>query len=529
MKDKQLDDLIRKNLEEIQPEYNAGTWAELSEKMDQRDMADVELDSHVKNEMEDMNVPYSDSNWLRLQNWLDFRWMALSKLYVSKFSELALMVLAVFTLFNYQSKHSQEEKPYALQLMDDSGEAQAISKDVIASLEMGHNIQTVEDKEPKVASHKEMNLREAILAGSQDEKTTKPSSNLIASAAVVSTDRSTENVFLNPAMDGNQSAITTAQRGYEQNESNGIRQANTASGSQAEVDVSEYKEIEPLDQRALSVFNATLDAVDLLAALTPSILDQFSDDYKTGLVNIYEQASKIKLKKIVDKAFYIRPTMALDFNQITTPYDELFDNSGYAQQKVGIGGGLMLGKKVGDISMETGFIYSSKKYSPKEFIEIFIPENSEENKYYSFDKIHLNTLTIPLQLNYEFDRDGRWTSFVSTGAAMHLALQANYETRELPYPRFAPVPDNANVTRGQSPRFDEKKFADGLFEGGNFKENHYFTLNLGAGIEYALSKNLSVYAQPTFYYNIFNNGLGPNNDKIHTLSLNMGSKIKFGR
>ena len=84
---------------------------------------------------------------------------------------------------------------------------------------------------------------------------------------------------------------------------------------------------------------------------------------------------------MVKKAFYVRPALTLDFNQITTPYDAVYNNNGYAQQKVGIGGGMFFGKKVGDISVETGFIYSSKKYSPKEFIEIFIPDNSDENKY----------------------------------------------------------------------------------------------------------------------------------------------------
>ena len=289
------------------------------------------------------------------------------------------------------------------------------------------------------------------------------------------------------------------------------------------------RKVEFLESKSFGVSHVIEDVFEKLAPLSPSFLDQFSELYRNGLTEISEQANRVLIKPVVKKAFYIKPALTLDFNQIATPYDEVYGNSGYAQQKVGIGGGMLFGKKVGDISVETGFIYSSKKYSPKEFIEIFIPDNADENTFYSFEKIHLNTLSIPLQLSYEFDKNGRWNSYVSTGAAMHMALQANYETKKLPFPRFAPYPDNANITRGETPKFDEKAFEDGIIEGGSFRENHYFTLNLGAGLEYKLSGNVSLYAQPTFYYNVFNKGLGPNNDKIHTLSLNVGSKITIGK
>ena len=224
----------------------------------------------------------------------------------------------------------------------------------------------------------------------------------------------------------------------------------------------------------------------------------------------------------------------LNFNHITTPYDGLYEKSGYNQNRVGTGGGLMVHKHVGPVELSTGLGYSSKQYDPQAFVELFTKSNTTDGTQFTFNGINLNVVSIPVHATYFINKKGKWRTYASIGGAMHLALQAQYErdVEVVPQRDVMRLAERVSrqggtVTAGTRPKFEEKKFPDGILGDGSFKDNHYFTLDLAFGVERKLSPKTSLFAQPTVYYNLFNKGLSANNDIINTFAFQLGVKTRI--
>ncbi|HRG42491.1 MAG TPA: hypothetical protein PLC27_13880, partial [Saprospiraceae bacterium] len=56
--------------------------------------------------------------------------------------------------------------------------------------------------------------------------------------------------------------------------------------------------------------------------------------------------------------------------------------------------------------------------------------------------------------------------------------------------------------------------------------NYFASVGFGFGIEKNISKNVSLYVQPSYQRHILSSdlGIGPNKDRIHTSSLQFGVK-----
>ncbi len=67
----------------------------------------------------------------------------------------------------------------------------------------------------------------------------------------------------------------------------------------------------------------------------------------------------------------------------------------------------------------------------------------------------------------------------------------------------------------------------GIFEGGNFRENSYLSANLGFGLERKFTYRWSLFVQPIYKHYILFEGIGPNQDRIHSGSIRFGAKVKI--
>jgi hypothetical protein len=210
-----------------------------------------------------------------------------------------------------------------------------------------------------------------------------------------------------------------------------------------------------------------------------------------------------------------------DINTIHTPYDEIYQKSGYEQTKLGMGAGITYGATRNGWTLETGFIFSMKQYNPREVLEIFRFGN-ETAKAVSLKSIELNTLSIPLNLRYDLVSQGRWIPFMKLGIGLNLATHANYQREEYIVALSSRIPDNANVNFSDNAKLDEKRFTDGLLQGGNFDENSYLSANGGLGVDFLVTTEWRLFAQGSYHYNFLETKLGPNNDHINTISLQMG-------
>ena len=109
-----------------------------------------------------------------------------------------------------------------------------------------------------------------------------------------------------------------------------------------------------------------------------------------------------------------------------------------------------------------------------------------------------------------------------------MALQANYDKKQ----HFFGTSGSLGVTLPDgnvavSETSSKKNFAGGILAGGSFIENRYFTANLGIGVERKFNPRWSLFSQPTYQHQLLSQGLGPNNDRINTLSILTGARVTF--
>ncbi len=223
-----------------------------------------------------------------------------------------------------------------------------------------------------------------------------------------------------------------------------------------------------------------------------------------------------------------RISMAIngDLNYVMTPYDQLLVNRGYDQLVSGYGGWIGYAWEGPKWALRTAIAYHRKYYLPKPYTEVF--DGDFERGYFSetLRDIELNLLSLSVQGQRTFSRRNHWHSYGLIGGTGHLAFQANYDRKQ----SYAPGADPQGVEIPEPlvpSKTSQKKYADGFFEGGSFVENSYFTIDLGIGIERHLNERASLFFEPVYQHNPFQKSLGPNKDRINTLSLSMGVRVNL--
>lgn len=225
--------------------------------------------------------------------------------------------------------------------------------------------------------------------------------------------------------------------------------------------------------------------------------------------------------------FSHRVSMAVngDIHFIETPYDHLLGKVGYNQLSGSYGfvlGYSWEGRKWG---LRSQMGYRHVYYLPKPYTEVF--DGDIERGYFTetLRNIELNLLSIGIMATRQIARQGAWNTYGLAGGTMHVAFLANYDRKQKYLPGSDPLPSGEFPEPVKPSLTSQKRYADGLFEGGNLEENYYLSMDLGIGIERHLGGRISLFAEPVFHYNPFRRSLGPNNDRIHTLSIYSGIRV----
>jgi hypothetical protein len=181
--------------------------------------------------------------------------------------------------------------------------------------------------------------------------------------------------------------------------------------------------------------------------------------------------------------------------------------------------------RISRIGIQTGLIYSFKRYQPNTPADILQAQNFKFKE--EFKGIELDIIQIPLNLRYDYYIHDKNRLYVLGGASLNTIARANYDILYKQENRLAAPPNPAQFeyAREQSD-LNKKDFEKGVFGGGRFADNAYITANFSLGLEHYISPRISFFFQPRFqYYFPFQDGVGPNNDKIHTYSILLGTKV----
>jgi hypothetical protein len=225
-----------------------------------------------------------------------------------------------------------------------------------------------------------------------------------------------------------------------------------------------------------------------------------------------------------------------DYNRVITPQTTIKGEDYQADRySLGYSAGLTFGLEKNRWEIETGLIYSNKKYFPLPVLVLdgSVGEGLIGDGTKQFD---LDIFQIPLNFRYSFFRKDRWRIYALAGMSLHVTGQSNYylaNAEGFESPTFRPQPTDPNqggIGRNAptvKSLFDN--FTKGWLEGGDFSKNSFMSANVGVGIEWFVTDFWSIYAQPTYNHSLLypNDGLGPYYDRIHTNSIRIGLKARL--
>jgi hypothetical protein len=187
----------------------------------------------------------------------------------------------------------------------------------------------------------------------------------------------------------------------------------------------------------------------------------------------------------------------------------------------GYGSGATVGYRRGKVEIESGLTYSYKNYRPVELTSVTGDFNNGYEvltpKLVSFNMLH-----IPVHVNYYFLDKKKWNFYGVAGSTATVAMQTDYDISQMASPQYRA---DLNATQNSVTNLYKK----GALEGASWDKNYYFTVNAGAGVEFNPKRNgrWSVFGQWLYQQHIGNQGVGANQDKISTFSIQVGAKARL--
>ena len=528
MKNRELDNILKGKLERIKPDYNPASWDRLAATLDKEiasEQSNLEtFDQNVKQKLNQYSVPYQENHWSLFSVKLDQVFILRRNLYLFKFIEVTLMSLLLLLLIQYlpnNNSHLNDNQNQFDYFPKSSPSTNTTDKEPIAAVTNSESKSIVHEVEPDFSSPSKNTYKNALPS---NQLVTKNSINPSVLADSYQLEQQWGNSQL--SSEKNLKIRTTQNDNLDQ-----IKTIGSISPSVKSIRHNENLSL--LAQADEILQNPKLGGTTTMNtfALLPSLIGELSSSI--------DQNAELKIITPIKKKAGLRIGMygSTDFNRIVTPpnpKERLYER--LIRYGLGYSGGISIGFEKGRWEVETGAAYSSKSHNPRSVL--FIEGSFKEGYQVGGVKYsELDILQVPLNFKYFFVYRNKWRLYTMGGASLNIVSLAHYHAADqtgFPGFRAQPVPSNAYAP-GTSPTKvikEQKDFEEGWLEGGSLRENSYFTLNGGIGIERYFSPKFSLFFQPTYQQN-FNllpgfvtNEIGPNKESFSSMSLLMGLRVR---
>jgi hypothetical protein len=494
MENNDFDKQIREKLQNLEAKYRPGDWELMEQKINGAEVdanpefEDVLLDGIAYGSLENFKADYEPSHWNLMEQKLDDAYSIRRKLYRYKVAEVSLMLLAIFTVIQFLpfKKHNT------------SSELAGLENLAITDLSIANAISENEKS---------------------NQQTTKSSFSDVESENLTNTsETSNSDVDIPSAAEKNNTQIALSSKSGI-----GLVINHEPSDNNLEVNIPNIEEANHFIKK-----NIDLSIANRFA---------FSDRNNVPQVSILQPINSYKLEKISsDNASDLPENLAYntisssilvsigmlggaDADYITTPYDDQYHQNEIGQFSVGYSGGFTLGIKYHKWELETGAIYAAKYYESRNILEV---NGSFEDGGYvqqGLSGVQLDIVKVPLQLRYNFMSHSKWNIYAHSGASFNMAVETLFE-----YTSENVGNSSTNAIVGRSANPHQTPSYDGVFEGGNLIDNTFITANLGLGIERHFNSRMSIFLGSTYQHQI-TKGLGPQSDKINSLSIMTGARV----
>lgn len=505
---KDIDRIIRHKMGRIQPEFRPGSWDKLAQRLDAVE-ADDAFDAEISGRLQRMHVPYQRSSWASLAARLELERRRIQAVVHYKAMELSLLLLLFITAWHYlpNERQIQTTLPPGIPIaaLDSNGSSEPTTG-------AAHNATSQPLDQTDFDNNTSFNAATSDTEAGNDE----------SAAIAVDKPSSSHQSLRNwpPANIAAQEPIepilplaVASSDGVSHQTDNAQVQLKTFMAQKAE------RLVSPSDAFAS---NGALTALE--GGETP-LLDYGDPDELLDFIRPIEHQTHIRI------GFVGSP----DYNRVITPSQDVGDGKvapPLDRYSLGYGGGITIGVEHGRWEIETGAIYSARRYQA--IPTIYISGNLREG--YSgigLTDFELNTVSAPLNFRYNFVLHDKWRLYAQGGASLNIVLGANYylaDQAEIAGIQQNPGNGNNGTSAVEKPAaLRAKSLTAGWLEGGSFWDNSTLYGDFGVGLERYMSPNWSMFVQPTYRHALplFNDGLGPYQDRIHNFGIGMGLKVRL--
>jgi len=503
VEDLAFDQSIKAQLDPMDVAFNAEHWSafesHLDAEMNTPEIEDITLDGIVYENLADLRIPYNHSHWTLMSNRLDEEFSFRRKLYKYKVAELALMILAIFTLLQFlpfkkkQVASSQEQSKITTnQFFAKANEVNEIDKEE-QIVNLNNTSLSTSEVSPSTSS----------LTENETLTMTTPPSSIIPTTTIETQLSELTEVSQQNNLESENRVPLVDHTNLEDN----LPQANAIQSTDT-----------PMNIEAADVY--TLNAIDFYPSFESFEFNSLAYDRP------FESLSCSTCAKKAPAKIRIGMFLSTDLNKIVTPeqLSQTGKTDGYSQYSLDYGGGLTIGLKYQKWEIETGITYAHMIYQP-EITRFTAGTFIGGYQSAGFDRVNLNILKIPVNLHYNINNIGKWHLYAMGGASVNLVVIDHYNVTTTTVGTTSVPRPTSSSTR--SPNIPETSKYDGLFEGGQLVDNRFYTANIGLGLERYLTPRWSIFVQPVYQYQFVKDGIGPNDDRFHTMSIQLGAKSSF--
>ena len=182
--------------------------------------------------------------------------------------------------------------------------------------------------------------------------------------------------------------------------------------------------------------------------------------------------------------------------------------------------------------LETGLLYTAKPYQARPVVYVV---GSVQEGFFGegLKDIEMNIAAIPVGVRYDLYRRSGWRVYAGAGASLQVVLESNYTVADQSAFRTSSFNPSPSAPDGpgalKSTGLNAKNLEGGLLQGGAFADNSFLTASGSLGLERRFSSGLSFFVQPTYHHSVFyfSKGLGPDYERLHTLSLFSGVRVRL--
>lgn len=521
MSDKRFDKILQDKLKGHQISFDGSRWEDMEKALIEADDNSL-VDTEVRNRLKNHAVPYQESHWQILKSKLELEKKLKEKIYLSKVAEAAILILIIVSIvhLNPQKRFTKKQtaQKFVSAIPTDNTDVHSFEQSNTLpekATSLSHNTlseATTNSQIREAASFQVMYQNATSEDGNSNHQSfgefydnqisntphnTKPSEQSINSA--------------NESVDAADNRIQAS--------ANLLQGQATAQQTQRQPIASAVLATKSLDAAAMRSTKAQLVMNDENRSITePEFIAKHISAEALGIEHLQPMFDIALASRFNTTEKWLGVMTGVDMNIIRTPIDANFFKVPRNYSVIGVNTGANYSVQTGRNELSAGISYSIKEYDPN-----IVEQVKVSSSYYSRDYTleRYNIVHVPFQYKRHLGDNHKVHAYVFGGVSANFVLYTDFEQQD-------------NLKRGQ-PRSKQNvdfkaTFKDaglnGLLEGGFYKNNIYFSADIGTGLEKQINR-IKLFVESQYKRNLFASHLGPRKVKLNSLSFNVGAKYRI--